>query len=177
MEALPISKKTRKNGLRIMLAVLLVGVIIGGVLLHKSLQTSPREESQVSPALPKVVDDVQKLRLAGKTDEALKYIDDGLKVPKLSNENKYQLYIQQGNIYAERADFTGAVTSFRQARLVNETYETISKLAAAYQQIGDTTKAIENYKRAIQLNPKDNPVRESQNKQFEEMIKSLGGSV
>lgn len=161
--------------------VLVVGLFVlaglAGSLAYKLQHPEAKEEATLKPLpLPKIVNDVQNLNLAGKTDDALKYIDDGLNKSDVSDADKYQLYIQQGNIYAEQSKFDEAVKAFEQARAVKETYEVVRKLGISYQQTGDNTKAIENYKKAIQLNPKDNPLRESQNNQLKEMITNLGGT-
>ncbi|HSE60952.1 MAG TPA: tetratricopeptide repeat protein [Candidatus Saccharimonadales bacterium] len=162
---------------------LLSGVVVVGLLaaaaaagfgLQFLLNKNNAPTQTVEGKLPAVVDQVQDLRMQGDQQAVSNKINEALKDSSTSNETKYMLYIQQGNVATDKSDWKAAIDSYLKAAAIKETYEVTGLLAETYKQAGDKNKAIEYYKKAIPLIP-DTPVKEDDKAALEAKIKALGG--
>jgi tetratricopeptide (TPR) repeat protein len=126
--------------------------------------------------LPKKVEDAQNLRSTGDTKAAQTAIDEGLANASVSQDERYLLYIQQGNTYTDTSDYANAIKSYEQASAIKETYETTTLLAEAWRTAGNNAKAVEYLKKALPLIP-DTPMKSADKSRLEERIRSLGGTV
>lgn len=151
------------------LLVLATGAGVGLQLLMRSLIPPVVEPDP----LPQVVQEVQNLNLEGKGAEADKKVAEDLLKPNISNDEKYQLYILQGNSLADKGDFNAAVQSYLKAYEIKQNYQSATKVGGAYEGIRDKAKAIEYYRKAMELLPKDYPVYETEIERYELMINNL----
>lgn len=158
-----------------MAAIILVGVAGAVTPFAVNYFTQQAQQNRAQQIETKRTE-VQDLRISGNADEANKKIDDALKDTSLSSTEKYNLYIEQGNIPFDKQDYTAAVAIYEKAKALSDTYEINELLGLAYRYAGNNEKAIEAYKRAIQLIPEDLPIRDSRKAGLEEYIKQLGGT-
>ncbi|HSX32233.1 MAG TPA: hypothetical protein VLF43_03155 [Candidatus Saccharimonadales bacterium] len=124
--------------------------------------------------LPKAVDDVQQLRAGGNTAEAEKKINEALSSPTATDTEKYQLYIQQGNLLTDKNDYAGAAAIYTKAEALDKTYEITVLLGDTWRQAGDKAKAKDYYQKAIPLIPQSSPFRDDEKSSLEQKIKALG---
>jgi tetratricopeptide (TPR) repeat protein len=169
-----VSKKKLLVGLGI---IVLVGAAIGAGVLWQWYQNgnSKTPTIEAKNKLPQSVTKAEDLYTTGKTDEAQKSISDALNNSSTSSDEKYLLYMSQANFAIDKKDYQGAITIYLKAQTIKDTYDLARRLGATYQQMGNNTKAIEYYKKARTLNPKDNPLHDRDDESLVEMIRAIGG--
>lgn len=176
METAGASRK--KKILTAVVAVLIV-IAAGGAGLglrwwqdrdDNSKDQAPQTRSGISSE----IDAIQDLRAQGDLEGADKLINDSLKDSNISNDEKYLLYIQQGNNLLNGGDMQGALTSYQNAEAIKTTFEVTSLLGNTYRDAGNKEKAIEYYKKAIPLVP-ESPLQAAEKESLEQKITSLGG--
>ena len=158
------------------IVVLLLALGAGGFVRWLEQKNNPASNnSNRLPPQPDTVADAQDLLAKGKTDEAAKHVDQALSNPKLSNDEKYLLYIEQGRIAQEKGDYPATAAAYEKAEAIKQTYEVSRRLGATWQQIGDKQKALMYYEQALRLNPneKDNPMREAEANSLRQLIDAL----
>lgn len=138
------------------------------------LDTGSAANTKTVSGLSESMDEIQNLRLEGKEDEAQKKIQEKLASGSVSNTEKYQLYIQQGNAFVDKKDYLGAIDAYGKADAIKSTYETTSLLAGTWKALGNKSKAAEYYKKALPLIPAS-PVQEEEKASIEQKIKDLEG--
>ena len=121
----------------------------------------------------KSVKQAESLLVSGKSDEAAKYVKDQLANTSLPKGDRYDLYYEQGVIAQNAQDWQLAADAFGSAFAIKQDYDVAQKLGSTWQQLGDKQKAIDYYKKAIELNPPSNPMRESNNNIFQQLINQL----
>lgn len=169
------NKKVVLSVLSVLGVLIVAGAAGFGFRYMQDNNTDPVSQSAYKGSpLPEDVDETQNLRVAGDTEGSLKKIDEALSDSNVSNSEKYQLYLQQGNAYSDKQDMNAAISSYLKAEEVSETYEIVSLLATMYEQAGNKAKAIEYYKKSIPLIP-NNPMREQYKSDAEKKIQKLGG--
>jgi tetratricopeptide (TPR) repeat protein len=159
-------KLTKKQVLVGVGVVALLLAALGAGFFVRWLQTKDSTLTEQAPQkeLPETITKTEDLLVGGKTDEASKHIDDTLKDSSLPAEEKYMLYLQQGNIAVDKKDYSAALQSYLQAESVQSTFIVAGKIGSLYQLMGDNQKAIEYYKKAISLNTDpDNLLRQREN--------------
>jgi tetratricopeptide (TPR) repeat protein len=170
--------KKRTAFIAIGIVVLLLGALAAGAFIRWAItQFAQAPEISETIQTPANVAQAQNLLLEGKVDEATSFIDQSLADPNTSNEDKQLLYVQLGNAAAEKGDYNAAIDAFLKSFEIQEDYQVAGKLGSYYQQIGNNEKAIEYYKKTIQLNPESNAMREANNNTYEQLIISLGGQL
>ncbi|HSE29015.1 MAG TPA: tetratricopeptide repeat protein [Candidatus Saccharimonadales bacterium] len=172
-----IKDKKKLTLVAIWVALLLLGAVAAGAFVRWAiLQFSDQAaiDSGVNE-LPANVAEAQNLLLEGKPGEANTYIDQSLADSNISNADKQMLLVQKGNIASDQGDTNGALALYLQAYEISPDFQTASKIGAQYQGLGDNEKAIEYYKKAIELNPDSNAMKEANNNTLRELITSLGG--
>lgn len=171
--------KKRTVFIAIGIVVLLLGALAAGAFIRWAIVQFSDQAASTSEAveLPANVTEAQNLLLEGKVDEATSFIDKSLADPNTSDQDKSLLYVQLGNAAAEKGDYNAAIDSFLKSFELEEGFQVASKLGTYYQQVGNNEKAIEYYKKAIELNPESNPMREANNNTLEQLIISLGGQI
>lgn len=156
------------------LAVALVLAGAAGVLARYIQNKAERKDtSSQREKAPDSVEDARYDLQAGKVDEASKNISDKLADTKTSNDEKHLLYIEQARVAVVKEDFKSAADSLTKAWEIKETYDVARRLGSIWQQLGDNQKALSYYKRALDLNPKDNPLYESENLNLKSQIEYL----
>jgi tetratricopeptide (TPR) repeat protein len=157
--------------------VVLLGAAAGIGFLLQQLQhkSDTPSTSNTQQALPASVSKVEELITAGKTEEAQQQITSALNNSSTSNEDKFLLYYSQANIASDKQDYNGVVDALLKANAIKETSDVDARLANAYQQLGDKAKAIDYYKKAIQHETDDNPMRDRETETYQQMIRDLGG--
>jgi tetratricopeptide (TPR) repeat protein len=151
-------------------------VLAGGAgVLARYIQNKAEQKSNSSQKdkAPDSVEDARYDLQAGKVDEVAKNINDKLADSKTSNEEKHLLYIEQARVAIVKEDYKAAADSLTKAWEIKETYDVARRLGSISQQLGDNEKAITYYKRALQLNTKDNPLYESENINLQAQIEVL----
>jgi tetratricopeptide (TPR) repeat protein len=166
----------KKKILGIAIVVVILGAAAGaGFWLQQMQSKSGPVATDTRITIPDSVASASDLAAQGKTDEANKKINEAINNPATSNDEKYQLYITQANIAFDKQDYKGVETALLKAWALEETKEIAARLGTNYEQLGDKPKAIEYLKKAMQLNPDSNPLKERQNEMYAEMIRNLGG--
>jgi tetratricopeptide (TPR) repeat protein len=140
-----------------------------GVLL-RWLQT--KDDPPPAPKLPSIVEDVQNSRAEGNISVD-REIEDALATPSINDETRYLLYLQQGHTFADRQQWDKAIEAYGNAEKLRRTYEVAELLAETYVNAGDTARAVEYYRKAIDLIPQDSPVREANKEVLESTIREL----
>lgn len=133
----------------------------------KEKQTAAAEETKASKA--------QDLAVSGNFEKSQQAIDSALKESNISADDKYQLYQQQGLNYENQQQYDPAIQSFKQAMAIKETNGIAEALARVYEAKGDNTQAIEYYRKAIALIPKDYPRTIPMKNYYNDSIVRLGG--
>lgn len=128
-------------------------------------------------ALPSAVDEAQQLALSGKVEESNKKLQEALAQSGLPEKERQQILAQQGVNYANSNDYQKALSFFLEAEKVKSTFTTSQLIGEMYQELGQTDKAIEYYKKALaQLDP--NAQGYIMDKEyFEGKVKELGGQL
>ena len=163
----------------LLLAMAGIGILVWWLQNKDSLPTngagsySKTEEK----SLPEAADEAQKLAIAGKVDESNKKLQEALAEQNIPSEEKQQLYVQQGVNYGNSGDHAKALQVYLEAEKAKSDYTTSHLIAETYEALGDKTKAIEYFKKAItQLD--QNAISYNTEKRYcEGKIKDLGGSL
>jgi tetratricopeptide (TPR) repeat protein len=168
-------KKPRWQFLLGLALAVVLAIAAGGLVRY--LQYKDRSASILGkpPDLPVSVTDSQDLLKSGKTAEAEKSVQDALAKASTSKEERRLLYVEQGRIAIVKEDYQAAVDAFTKAWEIKETYEVANKLGSSWLHLNDKPKALEFYKKAMQLNPKDSPTYEAENNVLKQMIVMLEG--
>jgi tetratricopeptide (TPR) repeat protein len=170
---------TGKKRVLVIVGVVAILALAGGAgAFVRSLQTKDNKQAANDPrtttksGISHEVDELQNLRASGDAEAAAQKIDEGLNKPSSSDKERYYLYIQQGNILADKQDYPGAIASYEKAEAITMTYEIESLLGDTYKSAGNKAKAIEYYKKAIPLVP-PTPIQDDERDSLEKMIKLL----
>ncbi|HSX32939.1 MAG TPA: tetratricopeptide repeat protein [Candidatus Saccharimonadales bacterium] len=160
---------------RTLLIGLAVVVAAGGLGIGVRYWQS-RSPAPTSPASrPKTQEEVsQDQALSGDYTGAQATIDKALKQSNLSNDEKYQLYYQQGANYQNQGDNQHALASFQQAATYKQTAAINESMARVSVALGNNADAIAYYKKAIPL-ISASPVAEEYKHNDEQAIQALGG--
>lgn len=133
-----------------------------------------RNKAEPAPEpLAAEIQEVQDLTLDNKPEEAEKKISELLADPNVSAEVKYSLYLQQGATYYQKGEYQPALDSYTKAFDIRQTYPVAQSIGSTWLALGNKQKAIEYYRKAIELIPQDNPVRDDEVQVIEEQIKAL----
>lgn len=148
---------------------------VGARLLQNKANEDKGNDGQVvGQPLPGDAEEIQNLRVSGQADEASKKIDEALNDSSTSDEERYILFIQRGNLALDKNDVNAAIDAYLDAYEVKVTFESTELLADTYAQAGNKPKAIEYYKKALQLVPAS-PVQGEEKNSIEKKIAELGG--
>lgn len=135
-------------------------------------QVEAPRQSEVPPP-PKSVADARSLFSESKLAEADQAVRDALANPSTPKEEQYLLYIEQGRIAYDKGDKEAAAAAFTKAWEIRQTFDVATRLGSTWEELGDKTKAVEYYKKALELNPKDSPSYESDNNVLNQLIDIL----
>lgn len=165
-------RKVRWPFIAVLIATVVLATGVGAFIRWTVERTLQQDQSQ-GEDLPNSVIDARDLFNSGDYAAASSELEQSLADPGVSVDEKYLLHYNLGVSRAAEGDYQAAITAFESAKAIRETYEVVTKLGTHYQLVGDQQKAIEYYRRAIELNPRDNPTYESEQMTLEEMIRQL----
>jgi len=156
------------------MALLVVATAAGvGVrLLQNRDDKSPNNTPTTVSGISQDIDDIQTLRSRDDAASADQIITEALEDRHTTDKEKYQLYIQQGNILADKQDYNGAIASYTKSEALDTTFEITSLLGDTYKAAGNKEKAIEYYKKAIPLVPAS-PLQDDEKASLEQKIADL----
>lgn len=156
--------------------LLLGGAAAFGILSSKLLQPAPKPaEKQTASGLPQNVDEIQNLRLEGKTDEANKKADTLIAQDSTSKETKYLLYIEKGNAAMGAEQYTDAVAAYQKAAEQIADTNVYDLIGQAYMHMGKKEEAKAAYQKAISLIDKNSPNARSYETDLQQRIDAIDG--
>jgi len=168
--------------------VLLVAAIGGGMLLrfwqnsgsngntgnnNSGSASNGEGDSLTQNDLPAAVEDSQNTAATAGPAEANKQIATSL--PGASNDEKFELYLQQGVNYENENKWNDALTSYKNAEAINKTSNVYESLGRVQENLGNKTEAINYYKQAIPLLSQNSPMYNSYKQALQDKITALGG--
>lgn len=107
----------------------------------------------------------------GKIDDAIKEFDTALKL----NPNHPEAHYQLGHAFYVKGDFEGARRHYEETVRLDPKAPVHSGLGAVYFRLGETSKAIAQFKEALRLNPDD--AEAAENLRFAEGVQSGDASA
>jgi tetratricopeptide (TPR) repeat protein len=147
----PQSKHAKKWLRNALIAVAVIVVAAGlGLATQYIIGRHQVQKSKVT-GLPKVVDDIQNLRLKGDTKEADKKLNQALADPTISDTVKQQLYVQKGYSATQAGDFQAAADAFSKAVAIHPDPDIYRMLGESYFQQGKKADARAAYVKALDL--------------------------
>lgn len=172
-------KGSRRKIIVTVVGVLLVVAAVGAGALLWWLQN--REESNApvvaEAQLPQAATDAQELAASGDVNASNKKINDALNKSGVSDNDKFDLYIQQGINFGEQNQHQQAFDSFKKAEAIKQNSMVSHLIAEQAEALGDKQTAISYYKKTISQLDAKSPVYGSDKKVYEDKIKELGGTL
>lgn len=167
-----VKKSTGKRVLLISGALILV-ILAGGLGVGlRWWQDRNSDQTEETPTLPTVVDNLQNLR-TDDPDAFDEELQNALDDPDLDNETRALVYIQQGNQAFDNKKYQEAADAYMNAENLVATAETAQLLAVTYQALGENDRAIQYYNLAIERFPSDHPLYRAETDYFREQIINL----
>lgn len=124
--------------------------------------------------LPESVKEAQNLANTGNVEESNKQL--GVSIANASNnDEKYELYLQQGVNSENEEKWDDAIASYKNAEAIKKTATVYIALGRASAAKGDNKAAVNYYKQAIPLMNTQDPMYEADKRRLEDKIKALGG--
>ncbi len=188
----PTSHKWKKKqiittGVVVLLFVLAIGAgILVQWLQHKdangnkgatsdtsSLGADP-SGAQAQNSLPDSVKSAQNAAASGNYAQSNKDIVSNI-ASSSSNDEKFELYLQQGVNDENEGKYGDAVAAYKSAEALKQTWALYENLGRASAANGDKANAITYYKKALSMVPSSDPLSELEKNQLQENITNLGG--
>ncbi|HEU5187066.1 MAG TPA: hypothetical protein VFT87_01040 [Candidatus Saccharimonadales bacterium] len=152
-------------------AIVLVGAAgFGAQLLVRQLQ---KINEKPKGGAPPAVKEVQELANQGNQEAVDKKIVEKLQDPSVSDNEKYLLYQQQGSRFMAKGEATAAVEAYLKGFGIRQTFELAQAVAGAYWQSGNKERALEYYRKALELVPPDYVLRDDEINSINMMIKMI----
>lgn len=123
--------------------------------------------------LPSNVKAAQDTAATSGAEESNKQIASSL--PGASNDDKFELYLQQGINFENESKWSDALTSYKNAEAIKQTANVYESLGRVEENLGDKNAAIDYYKKAIPLLNQDSPMYASYKQGLQDKITALGG--
>jgi tetratricopeptide (TPR) repeat protein len=169
----PKNHKRRKKLiiLGIIVLVLAVGIGLG---VRWWLQQRDYERQSEPDAIVETMEDAQNYMFAGDFDQAHDVVDRALDNPRLSDQAKFDLYLQQGATFESQENYSAALESYRKAEALQpDAYGVILTIANLATLMEDNALALEYFRKAIPLLPEDDPLRETNRQYLEDWVTIL----
>jgi tetratricopeptide (TPR) repeat protein len=125
--------------------------------------------------LPETIQKSQDLASTGDFAGAHEEIEKNLEKSNLSEQQKYELYFQEGATYFNEGKYQLAIDSYKKAATFQESRSLYESMAIAAEQLGDKELAISSYKKAIEHISDSNPHAADDQASYEARIRELGG--
>lgn len=135
---------------------------------------NPEQDGLAQNPLPDSVKEAQNLADTGKIEDSNKQIATSL-ANTSSDDEKYELYIQQGVNNENSEKWDDAIASYKSAEAIKKTATIYIALGRASAGKGDKSAAVNYYKQAIPLMNNQDPMYEADKRRLEDKIKVLGG--
>ncbi len=166
-------KKTRMPSWRsVLLGAGIVVFAAGAGMGLRWWQNKPETSGGPKP-LPAAIEESQNQALDGNYENAHKTIDTALSGDNLSDQQKYELYVQQGATYSNEGKYKEAIESYKKAAAIKETQNVYTLMAEDSAELGDKQAAINYYKKAIENIAESNPIGQANKKTYELRIQEL----
>ncbi len=124
--------------------------------------------------LPAKVQEAQDQASQGNVDQSNKTITDALAAAS-SNDEKYELYLQQGVNAENEQKYADALAAYKKAEALKQTFTIYKSLGRVETALNDKQAAIGYYQKAITLISQTDALRSFEKDDLEKTIKSLGG--
>lgn len=124
--------------------------------------------------LPASVKNAQNLAASGNYSQSNQEIAASIATSS-SNDEKYELYIQQGINAENQSQWNDAITSYKSALALKKTSTVYTALGRASEAKGDKGSALSYYQQALPLLDTKDPMYAFEKSQLEDKIKALGG--
>lgn len=158
-------------GLAILLAIIAFVLAITWWIGQIKYEDAAKPEN-----VERTTEDVQDLTFSGDFNKARETVNSALSNPKLSDDAKHALYIQEATVYETEGNYDSALESYLKAESLKETSGVAQAIASIYVMMENKEKALEYYKKALELMPdKDSQASQSAKKYFENWIIYLEG--
>jgi tetratricopeptide (TPR) repeat protein len=150
--------------------VILASIFIAGY------QKTARDTNEAK-SITTLLDSADALTADKKTDEA-KAAYESLISKTETPERKVTLYLNEIGVFLSEKDYDGALVCAKKAEaILPNDIRVVRSLAHIYLMKNDKTMAIEYYKKAIDSTDKKSVMAGSDIKEYQDIIKSLGGSI
>jgi tetratricopeptide (TPR) repeat protein len=183
------SVKGRKKTITVVVVILVLVLAVGAGMLVRWLQHKDSsnggkntgnnlnigENGLPIDTLPEKVREAQDLASSGKVDESNKTIADALSKAS-GNDEKYNLYLQQGANYENQTQYDQALGAYKNAEAQKQTFTVYKCLGRVEEMRSNKQAAIDYYKKAIPLISPTDPLGAFEKENLEQSIKSLGGA-
>ncbi len=154
--------------------LLLAGASVAGVITSQ-LVKQPDQPKQTQSGLPENIDEVQNLRLQGKTEEANKKADEILNQTGTSNDTKYLLYVQKAQASLSAGDKKATLDFYTQAANVKPTQNIYTSIGEINYLLGNKDDAKAAYQKAITLIDPNSPLHDADKIDLEQRIEVIDG--
>lgn len=124
--------------------------------------------------LPASVKTAQGLAATGNYDQSNKAIATSLATAS-NNDEKYQLYLQQGANDENQSQWDSALSAYTNALNIQKTSTVYTALGRVSEAKGDKKSALSYYQQALSLLDTKDPMYDFEKSQVEDQIKALGG--
>lgn len=133
--------------------------------------------ASIDPSVPSNVSEAQKLAMTGDVAGSDKKLQDAIDNPSTPNDEKHDLYVQQGVNLSNQKQHQQALDKFKQAEAIKQTFTVSHLIGEKAEALGNKALAIEYFKKALtQLDP--NAIGYKSDKRvYEAKVKELGGSL
>jgi tetratricopeptide (TPR) repeat protein len=125
-------------------------------------------------SLPQSVQDAQNSAVTGNYDQSNKDIATNLATTS-NNDEKFDLYFQQGINFENQQKWDDALNSYKQAEVIKKTWQLYQAMGRSAESKGDKTTAVSYYKKALPLVPETDPLHDFNVNQLQAKITELGG--
>lgn len=164
------------------ISMILLAVGAGALLFWLQHKDQPNTGNQQGPAsdsnrLPAKIDEIQNLAVSGDVAQSNQKIQDALSQPNVSDQDKYDLYVQQGVNYSNTGQHQQALAAFKQAEAAKKDANIEQLLGGEAEALGDKQSAIAYYKATLQLLDKSAAGYNGDKQVFEDKVKALGGTL
>lgn len=148
----------------------------GGGNHGATTDTSALDQSgaQVQNSLPDSVKTAQNLAESGNYTQSNKDIASSI-ASSSSNDEKFELYLQQGVNAENEGKWDDALTAYKNAEKLKQTWALYEDLGRASEGKGDKAGAINYYRKAISMLPTSDPLYQLEKNQLQASITNLGG--
>jgi tetratricopeptide (TPR) repeat protein len=164
----------KRTAIMIVLVVVGVALLAGGAWMGVRWWQQ-RDRSSQPDAMAQTAETVQNQVITGEFDKAHETINKAFDNHNLSDEDKYNLYMQQGSVYESQQNYESAMESYRKAEAIREDVGVVYAIANVAQLMGNKELAAEYFRKAIPLIPENDPMRAQRELDFENWARVMEG--